>query len=160
MKSIWTLLACAVLLIGIAGIAAAANNDAHQVTVTVNAINELALTGGDITLTINSATAGSDPDDDTDVTCALDWTSNETGKKITVVSSLVTQNFTLKVLATGVTGGTAAGQKTITDSAQDFVTGVAETTGGCTLSYTASATAAQGTGSDVHTTVTYTIVAV
>jgi len=45
---------------------------------------------------------------------------------------------------------------TLTTTAIDFVTGVATTTGTCDLSYVASATAAQGTGSDVHT-VLYTL---
>ena len=71
-------------------------------------------------------------------------------------TNLASQNFTLKVLAQNVTGGTAAPEVTITNTATNFVTGIATTTGGCDLQYTASATAAQGTGSDVHT-VTYTL---
>ncbi len=159
MKTIRVLLAISFLIIGLIEFCSAANNDNHQVTVTVNAINELALTGGNITLTINSAAAGSDPNDATNATCTLAWTTNETSKKITVVSSLASQNFALKVLATGISGGTAAPEVTVDNSADDLVTAVATTTGGCTLSYTAQATAAQGTGSDVHTTVTYTITA-
>jgi hypothetical protein len=137
----------------------AANSDNHQVTVTVSAVNEAAITGGNITLTINSATPGSDLDDATDATTSLAWTTNEASKKITVTGDQASPTFTLKVEATGVTGGTSAGQLTVTNSAQDFVTGVATTTGGATLSYTAQATAAQGTGSDVHT-ITYTLTAV
>jgi hypothetical protein len=159
MKTITMLLAISILIIGLIGFCSAADNDNHQVTVTVSAINELALTGGNITLTINTATAGSEPTDDTDATCTLAWTTNEASKKVTVVSSLAAPTYTLKVEATGVTGGTAAAQLTLTNAAQDFVTAVATTTGGCTLSYTAQATAAQGTGSDVHTTVTYTVTA-
>lgn len=159
MKTIRMLLAISILIIGLIEFCSAADNDNHQVTVTVTAINELSLTGGNITLTINSATAGSDPDDATDATCTLAWTTNEASKKVTVVSSLASPTYTLKVEATGVSGGTSGGQLTVTNSAQDFVTGVATTTGGCTLSYTAQATAALGTGSDVHTTVTYTVTA-
>jgi len=67
-------------------------------------------------------------------------------------------SFTLKVQTTGVTDGTSAGQLTITNSAQNIVTGIPVTASGSgTLSYTASATAAQGTGSDIHT-ITFTIV--
>jgi len=156
MKSNWTLVIvlCVVLLSAMAVLAG--DNDAHQVTVTVTAINELAVSGGDITLTISSATPGSDPTDATDNTCGLDWTTNEASKKITVESDQASPTFTLKVQASSVTGGSGTAQVTITNAAQDFVTGVATTTGSCTLDYTASATAAQGTGSDVHT-ITYTI---
>lgn len=136
----------------------AADNDNHQVTVTVNAINELAVTGGDITLTISTATPGSNPDAATDATCGLQWTTTEASKKITVVTDQAAANYTLKVQATSVSGGTSAGQITITNSAQDLVTGVATTTGNCTLSYEASATAAQGAGTVVHV-ITYTITA-
>jgi hypothetical protein len=155
MKPIWMILVSVVMIVSLVGLATAAN---HQVTVTVNAINEAAIAGGNITLTISTATAGSDPDNATNTTCTLAWTTNEASKKITVATSEAAPTFTLRVLATGVSGGTAAAQVTLSTTATDFVTGVATTTGGCTLSYTASATAAQGTGSDVHT-ITYTITA-
>jgi len=159
MKAISFLIASALLIIiSTTGVVLAGSNDNHTVTVQVNAINELAITGGNKTLTINAATAGQNPNNTTNTQCNLAWTTNETGKKVTVATNLASQNFTLKVEATSVTGGTSAGDVTLTDTAADFVTGVAETTGNCTLFYTASATAAQGTGSDVHT-VTYTLTA-
>ncbi|MBU1948725.1 MAG: hypothetical protein KJ927_08445 [Candidatus Eisenbacteria bacterium] len=131
----------------------------HTVTVTVAAINEVAIVGGNVTLTIDSATAGSQPDDATDATTSdLNWTTNEASKKITVATDLADPDFTLKVVAANVAGGTAAAQVTLSTIAADFVTGISTTVGTCDLSYTASATAAQGTGSDVHT-VTYTITA-
>ena len=140
-----------------ASVALGADNDSHTVTVTVGAINELAIVGGNITLTLTPGTPGSDPDDATDdTTCDLLWTTNELSKKITAETNLGAPNFTLKVTATNVTGGTAAGEVALSTTATDFVTGVAMTTGTCDLSYVASATAAQGTGSDVHT-VLYTL---
>ncbi len=145
---------CSVLLI--AGASYAADNDNHQVTVTVSVINELAVAGGNITLTINSATPGSDPNDATDATTSLDWTTNDTGKKITAATNNAAATFTLKVNATAVTGGTSAGEITLSTTDADYVTGIATTTGGCTSSYTAQATAAQGNGSDVHV-VTFTL---
>lgn len=144
------------LTLGLAGFAVAADNASHNVTVTVTAINEVAITGGDITLTISTATAGSNPPWATNGSCGLNWTTNETGKKITVETDQVSADHTLKVVATGVSGGTATAERTVTVAPQDFITGVAETTGGCTLNYTASATAAQGTSSMVHA-ITYTI---
>lgn len=157
MKKVFGLLAALTVLFS-ASMVLAADSDGHTVTVNVSAINEVAITGGNVTLTINNATAGAEPDDATDTSTSLDWTTNEQSRKITVVSDNATPNFTLKVQATGVTGGTGAGEITVTDSAQDFVTGIAETTGSATLSYTASATASAGDGSDIHT-VTYTITA-
>jgi hypothetical protein len=156
MKRITLLLASVILIFGWCGIAAASNIASHSVTVHVDAINEVAITGGDITLTVNSAMAGSQPDHATNANCHLQWTTNEAGKKITVESDQASPTFTLQVEATGVSGGTAASVVTITDSPTDFVTGIATTIGNCRLSYTAIATAAEGTGQDVHT-VTYTL---
>ena len=138
----------------------AANSATHAVTVTVAAINEVSVSGGALTLTINTATAGSNPDDATDSESHdLLWTTNEASKKITVETDLVSPTFTLAVNASSVSGGTSAGSITTTTTAQDFVTGVATTIGSCDLAYTASATAAEGTGSDAHT-ITYTLIAV
>jgi len=139
-----------------ASVGLAADNDNHQVTVTVNVINELAITGGNIVLTISTATPGAEPDDATDATTSLDWTTNDTGKKITAATDNAGATFTLQVNATGVTGGTSAGQITLSTTPADYVTGIATTVGGCTSTYTASATAAQGNGSDVHV-VTFTL---
>ncbi len=131
----------------------------HTVTVTVSIINEVAITGGNFTLTINTATSGSDPDDATDATtCDLSWTTNEATKKITVATDLAAPVFGLTVEAQNVSGGTAAAVVTLSTTATDFVTGISTTVGTCDLAYTASATAANGTGSDNHT-VTYTLTA-
>ncbi len=157
MKKLLGIILAGALLFGLTGIAAADNEDSHNVTVNVEAINELAISGGNITLTINSANAGSQPIDATDNTmCDLKWTTNQTSKKITVATDNDSQNFTLKVAAQGVNGGTAASEVILDTSAQNFVTGISETLGICDLSYTASATASQGTGSDEHE-VTYTL---
>ena len=145
------------LFIGI-GLTSASDTDNHTVTVQVQSINELAVSGGNVTLTINSATAGSDPDNDDDVsTCDLLWTTNDASKKIVAKTSLAAPTFTLKAVAESVSGGSAAAEVTLNTTDQDFVTGVATTVGNCDIRYTASATAAEGTGSDVHT-ITYTIV--
>lgn len=160
MKAIAKVFLLVVLLVlGIAGYTYAASSNNHTVTVTVSAINELAITGGNVTLTINTVTAGSEPDDAVDNTTAdLDWTTNEATKKITVATDQAAPTFTLKAVAQNATGGTAASEVTLSTTAADFVTTISTTTGGCDIQYTASATAAQGTGSDVHT-VTYTITA-
>lgn len=156
MKKLIVCLVILGLIFGMVGTAIAGSDDSHLVTVTVSAINEISATGT-LTLTIDSATAGSDPDSEEDgTTCDLAWTTNEASKKITVESSLASQSFTLQVVATGISGGTAASVVTLSDTAANFVTAVATTIGGCDLTYTASATAAQGIGSDEHT-ILYTI---
>ena len=154
------LTAVSIALLGLSGTALAASSASHDVTVTVSAINEVAVSGGNLTLTISTATAGSEPDAATDsTTCDLSWTTNEASKKITVAAGAAISGATLKVTAANVTGGTSAGQITLSSTAQDFVTGISTTTGSCDLSYEASATASQGTSSNTHT-ITYTITAV
>lgn len=146
-----------ILSLAVAGMSMAADTDNHQVTVQVTAINEVGISGGNITLTINSATAGSQPTDAVDnSTCDLAWSTNQSSKKITVQTSLGSPNFSLKVAAQNVTGGTAGSEVTIGTSAQDFVSSISTTVGSCDLQYTASATLSDGTGSDVHT-ITYTL---
>jgi hypothetical protein len=157
MKYKWNAALGIIIILSCMGFAIAADTDSHTVTVTVNAINEISVTGGNILLAINSATAGSEPNNEVDATTGLQWTSNATGKKITVESDVASPEYTLKALATGVSGGTAASEVTISNVSQDFITGVATTTGSGTTRYTASATVAGGTGSDVHT-ITFTIV--
>ncbi|MBN2373434.1 hypothetical protein JXL19_06595 [bacterium] len=157
LKRLIILLSVFILLLSLTEVSLAANTDNHAVTIQVSAINEVSISGGGVTLTINSATAGSEPNSSADnTTCDLLWTTNQTNKKITVVSSLGAPKFTLKALAENVSGGTAASEATLSTTAADFVTGIATTTGNCDIKYTASATASAGTGTDSHT-ITYTL---
>jgi hypothetical protein len=81
-------------------------------------------------------------------------------RKITVRTSCTSPRFTLQVSGT-VTRGTAIAQGPVilnSGVATDFIRDIPRnsTNGRCTLNYTASATFANGTGTDTHT-VTYTI---
>ncbi|MCK5534198.1 hypothetical protein KAI68_03705 [bacterium] len=127
----------------------------------------LSVTGGDIVLTISTAVAGGNPDPVTSEVNGLSYWANPQTYKITAKTSLVAPLFTLRVLAKNVqtggsgSGGTAQAQITLSTTDQDIILG---TTRGvlanphtCILEYTASATAVQGTGSDVHI-ITYTII--
>ena len=137
----------------------AATTDNHTVTVTIPAIDEVAITGGNLTLTFVVPAAGSDPADVSDVaTCDLAWSTNTASQKITVATNIASPVATLKVTAGSVTGGTSGGQITLSTTAVDFVTGVALGSGGCDLEYVASATSADAAGSEVHT-VTFTLTA-
>ncbi|MBM3324750.1 MAG: hypothetical protein FJY66_03695 [Calditrichaeota bacterium] len=109
--------------------------------------------------------AGQEPTSVTDETGQLQWTTLELDptKKITAQTNLASPNFTLKVLAINVSSGdgTAAGEVTLTTGAANFVVDIPAgipvgDPGTCILRYRASATASDGTGTDVHT-VTYTI---
>lgn len=145
-------------LLLVAPAAFAGSTSAHQVTVDVQAINEVAITGGNLTLTIDSATAGGAPAAASDSTTGdLDWSTNESSRKITVATDLAAPKYSLTVDAANATGGTGAGAVSLSTTAQDFVTGISATAGGCDLSYSASATLAAGVGTDVHN-VTYTII--
>jgi len=153
-----TTLILAVLILALSATTVLAATTAnHTVTVTIPTINDVALTGGNLTLTFVAPTAGSDPADVSDTTtCDLNWSNNQASQKITVVSNVASPVATLKVTAGTVTGGTSGGQLTLSTTAQDFVTAVSAGTGTCDLEYVASATAGLTAGSDVHT-VTYTI---
>ena len=126
---------------------------------------DISVLNGDASLTISTATAGMEPDADTDESCQLQWSTllTDPTQKITAQTNIASPNFTLKVQAVSVSAGdgTSAGQITLSTSAQDVVVSIPADIapgdpGTCTLRYTASANASDGTGSDVHT-VTYTI---
>ncbi len=162
LKKLTAVFAALTLLGGLVVIAMADETADQSVTVTVELINEIT-TSGILTLTISTATAGSEPGNaSNNSTCSLAWTANGAGGKITVGTSVSegTQKFSLTVDVEGtVTGGTAPGTAVSLAhgaGAADFITGIVTTTGGCDLEYIASATAAQGAGTDTHT-ITFTI---
>ena len=145
-----------ILLFGQSGILFCDEKASHTVTVTVNAINEVAITGGNVSLNISTTSASSDTNMATDNTCDLNWTTNQSSQKITVATNLASPNFTLSVAAQNVTGGTTTGNVAISATAIDFVTNIGKNIGTCNLGYTAVATSARVTGSDTHS-ITYTI---
>ena len=154
--------AVAVALVLFAGFSNAAMaqlaSDDHTVTVEVAAISEIAITGN-ATLTINSATAGSDPDDATDTSTSYAVTTNESGVKITAETDVnMAAGVTLEVSAAAPAGASSAGDTTLSTTAADVVTGLGTVSqAGMGLSYTLSATAAAGQVASTAVTVTYTI---
>src|SRR5262245_44414600 len=96
MKSIRLMVLSAGLVVSAAA-SAQAQTATQDITVNVQAINKIAISGGAHTMTINTATAGQAPDD---VTWGTTWaiTTNQTGSK--VVASIGTDmptGVTLKV---------------------------------------------------------------
>jgi hypothetical protein len=130
----------------------------QNVGVEVTAINEIAVSGNPGNLVINSATAGQQPDDASDDSTTYDITTNEINKKITAeLEADMPPNTSLKVTLGAPTGATSS-QKTLTQAAQDVVTGIstlAET--GLSIGYVMSATVAAGTFALDSKTVTFTI---
>jgi hypothetical protein len=125
------------------------------------------ISGGNVAMTISSGLPGGELAAVVNTSTTLNYRRENFLTKITVTTFCPGQDFTLKVVATNVTAGTAAPEITLTHGmlAVDFITNIPRkppSTGSCTLRYTASATFAQGNsaevGNDVHT-VTYTILA-
>ncbi|MGA1794772.1 MAG: hypothetical protein ACMUIL_02835 [bacterium] len=135
----------------------AGNIATHTVTVKVEPINEIGLTGDDVTLLVRPD--ASDPDSlraKDETSCDLVWTSNQADQKITVASDLHSPQFPLKAAARNVTGGASAPETTLSTASNDFVTGISRTTGRCDVSYTVDVPEADEQGCDTHT-VTYTL---
>jgi hypothetical protein len=141
------------------GTAAAASTDNHTVTVTIPAINEITVDGGNVVLTYVAPLAGDDFSAVSDATTSdLSWSTNTAAQKITVETNLALPTADLKITAVNVTGGTPTSQVTLSTTPADLITGIAVGTGGCDLSYVTEDDLSAGTaaGSDVHTVI-YTI---
>jgi len=165
MKRLMIGLVVMALCLGMTGIAMAEDSDSHSVTVTVNPINEIAIHGNygkDITLTISTATAGSPPDDATNDTCSLSWTTNAPSsqkKKITAqLDSDYSEGITLTVVVTINSGnGSSKGTITLSSTSHEVVTGIcSENVTDNTLLYTASATTAVSPTTETRS-ITYTL---
>jgi hypothetical protein len=154
----------AVALLGMAGMSMAQANDNHTVTVVVAGISAINV-DNDLTLTINAATAGSEPDAvSNSTTCNLLWTQNgPTSRKIQVkAGAALPTGVTLSVLAQGIVkvgsgSPTAAGTVALSATDQDFLTTVTKSAGTCDLNYTADGDMDAAVQSNAIT-VTYTII--
>ncbi|MFT5515081.1 MAG: hypothetical protein ACI80V_001203 [Rhodothermales bacterium] len=130
--------------------------------------------GGPLTLTLTTASAGSNPTDASDASTELTWDGDfGVTAKISVSTCCPSQSFGLNVELTVTswgsgTVGTEQGEKALTDGMADadLFNGIPTTRPGRlgvgTLTYRATATAAQGTsaenGDDNHT-VSFTVLA-
>jgi hypothetical protein len=95
----------------------------------------------------------------------LQWTTlpADNTKKITVETDLVSPNFTVSVAAIGVNAGhgTSEGPTNLSTAPANLVSSIPNNItisdpGQCSLRYTVTATAADGTGNDNHR-ITFTI---
>jgi hypothetical protein len=157
MKNSRTMIMSAFLVIAAAA-SASAQTATQDLTISVQAINKIAVSGGAHTLTVNTATAGNAPDD---ATWTTSWavTTNESDMKITAsIGSAMPSGVTLKVNLANPANAASAGAVTLDDgSAKDVVTGITKLNeGSLPLTYTVQATTEAGVQS-VSKTVTYTI---
>lgn len=147
------------LVLGLIGLTLAANTAQQTVTFQVDAINEIAVSGNPGNLVINTATPGSQPDDDTDNSTSWDVTTNGTNKKMTGdINANMPANVTLQVNLTAPTGGSSSGDVSLSTTAGDLVTSITQVAeSGLTITYTLSATIAAGTVAPDTRTVTLTL---
>ncbi len=120
---------------------------------------DVSLSGGNLSLTFVTPTAGSDFADVVDSgTCSLSWTKPRGPgyTQISVQTNINNPTATLSVLATNVSGGQSSGSITLNTSGQTLVRSLQMGSGGCDLEYTASVSLTDGTATEVHT-VTFTI---
>ena len=130
----------------------------HTVTVQVSSVTAVRVTSGTVSLNITNANAvaGQDLMTVTDQGTQLLWGVNASQRKISVQSSLAAPKYTLRLVAINPTRGTAAPEVTLNATARDFLLNIGRSSGTCTLRYTGSALASQGTGTDVHV-ITFTV---
>ena len=149
----------AALFVGVSGSAFAASTTTQTITYQVQAVNEISVSGNPGALIVSAATAGSQPTAVTDATTTYSITTNGTAKKITgVLNTAMPDNTSLKATLTAPSGGTGAGQVTLTASAADLVTAIdAVAESGIAISYEFSATAAAGVVASAQKTVTLTV---
>src|SRR5688572_24892399 len=96
MKTTRTMILSAVLVVA-AAVSGSAQSATQDLTINIQAINKVAISGGAHTITINTATAGQAPDD---VVWATTWaiTTNQTGSKVVAsIGSNMPSGVSLKV---------------------------------------------------------------
>jgi cytoskeletal protein RodZ len=165
MKMFKSLVLAFVLFMGMASVATAQSAN-HTVNVAISAINDISI-AGDVTLSITTATAGSDPAPVSQGTTYAVTTNDAGGTTKISASTSVAPNslgdgpgndLDLSVTASAPTGGTSAGAKSLGTTAVDVVTAMAPVSeSGVALSYTLTATAETGQLSSAAIVVTYTI---
>jgi hypothetical protein len=124
---------------------------------------QFSVRGGNQTISVTTAVAGSEPTPVVNTSSSLRYSAQANITRITVQTTCPNQNYTLTVVATGVTRGVAAPAVTLIDGApaSNLITNIPKAWGGnatVTLQYTCTALFSQGSGSDVHT-VKYTLIA-
>ncbi len=161
MKRLALSLTMLLLVAGLALIGVAATSGDQTVSYQVAAIQAISVSGNPSALIINSATAGSEPDDDTDATTTYSITVNKGSKITATINTVMSTGVTLKInLASA--GGTTQPNVDISDATTtplDVVTAIAAGSkdSGQAITYTLSALASAGVVEQANKTVTLTI---
>jgi hypothetical protein len=152
-------LSLVLMLVGVFGSIRAADNINQTVTYQVASIDEISVSGNPGALIVNTAVPGSQPTAATDATTSYSITTNNSSRKITgSINSAMPANTTLKVTLGAPTGGSSAGEVTLSTTAQDMVTAISTLAeSGVSISYEFSATLAAGVIASSQRTVTFTI---
>ena len=148
----------AALLVVAAAASASAQTANQTVTLQVDAINLISVSGTP-SLTVSAAVAGGAPTSVTSTGNTWAVTTNQSSSKITAsIASTLGTGFTLSASMGAPTGGSSAGYQALGTSAVDLVTGITKLNEtGLALSYKLDATAAAGTLSSTTRVVTFTI---
>ncbi|MFH1453387.1 MAG: hypothetical protein ABIH00_05340 [Armatimonadota bacterium] len=102
----------------------AGTTDTQTVYYEIDAINELSM-DADATLTVDSATAGSEPDFSVIDTFSYSITTNETAKKITAaLNANMPASTSLHIVLIEPTGGSSPGYLALSTTAQNVVTSI------------------------------------
>ena len=146
------------LTTAVAPMLASAQTATQTVTFAVNAINQISATGSP-SVTVTTATAGSQPTDATDASSTWAVTTNQTGAKISAsIPTAMPAGLTLSVNLVAPAGATSAGVTALGTVAVDLVTSITKVAqSGMTATYHLSATAAAGVVGSATKVVTYTI---
>ena len=132
----------------------------QDVTIVVEAVEAISVTPSALTLTLNAPATVGDSLEVTDNSSSYAVTVNTTGNKITgELDAAYSNGIVLYATLAAPSSATSAGQKLLTATAQDLVTGVANVQeDNLTITYTAKAPAsASANGAGELQTVTYTI---
>ncbi|HET9425446.1 MAG TPA: hypothetical protein VFO55_08750 [Gemmatimonadaceae bacterium] len=148
----------AALIVVAAAASASAQTATQTVTLQVDAINQISVSGTP-SLTISAAVAGGAPTSATSTGATWAVTTNQTSAKITAsIASALGTGFTLSANMGNPTGATSAGYQALGTTAVDLVTGITKLNEtGLSLDYKLDATAAAGTLSSTTRVVTFTI---
>ena len=122
--------------------------------------DSISLTGNPATLSISTATAGSQPNSVSDTSTTYSISTSTVVAKITgKINTAMPTNTTLKVTLAAPTGGTSAGAIAMTTTAQNLVTAIPKNTIASSLvvTYNFSATVAAATTASATRTLTLTI---
>lgn len=131
----------------------------QTVSMEVVAINEISVTGTP-TLVVDTATAGNQPNVDTDASSTYSITTNETKKITGKIDSAMPANTSLKVTLQAVTGGTSNADVVLGTTDATLETGIDKVAeAGKTVTYKLTAQTTAGVVAAFNRTVTLTIAA-